>query len=190
MPDEDSRPAARSARFSLRDATAGAHDRLDRLYSRLDLSQRSRYAAFLLSHAAAFLPVEAALGAAGAGDLVAGWRDRRRGPALLSDLAVMDLAAPQPAAAPAFESEAQILGGVYVLEGSRLGGALLVRQVGAGLPTNFLAPGNPADWRAFTSLLDERLSSGARLADAAAAAIAVFAVFERAARAHLGADRP
>lgn len=138
------------------------------------------------------MATERALESAGAETVVAGWKDRRRADALLADIAAMGLAKPEPATPPVFQSEAGILGGVYVLEGSRLGGAMLVRTVAPGLPTSFLTPGNPADWRAFISLLGERLSLDIQLAEAATAAQAVFALFEQSARAQLepaGLDR-
>jgi heme oxygenase len=178
-------PAAEGARFVLRTATAAAHERLDRLYSRFDLGRTEDYGAFLVAHAPAFLAVEAALEAAGAPDLLDGWRARRRGGALLQDIAALGLDAPPPAPAPRLCGEPAILGAAYVLEGSRLGGAMLIRAVPPGLPTAFLQPGNPAEWRAFISVLDARLSSQARLAEALSAAHAVFALFERAARAQL-----
>lgn len=169
----------------LRDATAEMHDRLDRLYSRFDLARGDDYGAFLSAHAPAFVAVERALEAAGADDLVTGWRDRLRADALLADIAAMGLPPPTADIPPSFDTEAEMLGAAYVLEGSRLGGAVLIRSVGPGLPTAFLQPGNPADWRAFISVLDERLSSPARLAEAISAAKAVFAMFERSARAQL-----
>jgi len=172
-----------TARFALRAATGEAHDRLDALYSAFDLGRPADYATFLLSHAPAFLAVEAALDAAGAETVIDGWAGRRRSGALKADLTALDLRVPAPATFPALDGEAAILGAAYVLEGSRLGGAMLVRTVGHGLPTAFLTPGNPSDWRAFISRLDERLSSEESLADAASAALSVFTLFERSALA-------
>ncbi len=177
--------SAPAARFILRTATAAAHERLDRLYSRFDLGRPEDYAAFLIANAPAFLAVEGALEAAGAVDRLDGWGERRRGDALLHDIAALGLDAPPPAPAPRLRGEAAMLGAAYVLEGARLGGAMLIRTVVPGLPTAFLQPGNPADWRAFISVLDARLSSQARLAEALSAANAVFALFEHTARAQL-----
>lgn len=100
----------------------------------------------------------------------------------------LGLALPRSVGAPGFTDEAEVLGGAYVLEGSRLGGALLVRSVPDDLPKSFLAPGNPNAWRAFVRNLDEQLSSGAAIKTAAASAIAVFSTFEASARNILGAD--
>ncbi len=166
----------------MRGATAQAHEALDRLFSRFNLAKAEGYGAFLLAHAPAYIATERALDKAGAQHLIPGWRDRLRSASLLRDIAALGLTPPSPAPSPAFTNDAQLLGGLYVLEGSRLGGAMLVRRVAKGLPTAFLAPGNPADWRAFISLLDQRLSSAAVLADAISAAQAVFSLFERSAR--------
>jgi heme oxygenase len=179
-----------SPRFGLRAATAEAHARLDSLFSTFNLARRTDYVAFLRAQAPAFLAVEAALDVASAERLIEGWASRRRSTALLSDLAILGAVAPFTVPLPHFSTDAEILGAAYVLEGSRLGGAMLVRAVAPGLPTAFLAPGNPADWRAFISLLDERLSSDASLADAISAALVVFALFEQSARSQSGADRP
>ena len=176
------RSSGRDPRFALRDETSQAHAALDQLYSRLKLDQPGDYGVFLQSHAAAFIPVEDALLAAGAETLTPGWAARRRAPALRDDLHRMELEIPAPGEPPAFEDEAEVLGGMYVLEGSRLGGAVLVRSVGPGLPTRFLSPGDPAQWRAFQALLRERLTTDAHVLRAGDAARAVFALFEWAVR--------
>lgn len=179
-----------SPRFALRAATAEAHARLDGMFSTFDLASKSDYVAFLQAQAPAFLAVEAALDAAVAERVIQGWESRRRSAALLSDLAALATIAPSPCTLPIFSTDAAVLGAAYVLEGSRLGGAVLIRAVGPGFPTAFLTPGNPADWRAFISLLDERLSSEASLADAVSAALVVFAMFEQCARSQSGAEQP
>lgn len=181
---------ASSPRFALKAATSDAHDRLDALFSRFDLTSRDGYGNFLRAQAGAWFAVEDALECAGADRMIPDWAHRRRSAALCADVASLGLAPPRPVSAPAFADEAAVLGGAYVLEGSRLGGALLVRSVPDDLPKSFLAPGNPGAWRAFASILDERLSSGAALDSASASAAAVFKAFEMSARNILGADRP
>jgi heme oxygenase len=179
------RGAPPSPRWALRSATAAAHERLDTLYSRLDLRLSDDYARFLTSQAATFIPVEAALAAAGAEAVFPGWSDRRRADSLRADLAYLGLATPPPAPSPLFEDDDALLGGLYVLEGSRLGAAVLAGDVAAGSPNAFLRPETPAAWRAFTALLDHHLTSDASIDRAAAAANAVFAVFELSASAVL-----
>jgi len=122
------------ARFRLRRATSAAHARLDDLFSRFDLSIASGYVAFLCAQAPAFLAVERALDDAGASALIDGWTLRRRSDALRKDLADLGQTLPPGLPAPVVVTEPQILGAAYVLEGSRLGGAILARQVSSGLP--------------------------------------------------------
>ena len=175
-----------SARFALRSSTAESHARLDALFSTFDLADPLDYGLFLQAQASAFVPMEEALDAGGAARVVADWPARRRAPALSADLEALGLPMPPPVAVPELPTEAAILGALYVLEGSRLGGALLVRSVPEGLPKTFLTPGNPAAWRAFVTLLDQRLSSGAALAQASDAAASAFNAFALSASQVLG----
>jgi len=181
--------AAISARFRLKAATSVAHERLDAFMSGYDLTRHADYAAFLQAQTSAFMGVEGALDGAEAGAYLPDWPERRRTAALRSDLSLMGLALPEPASVTPFRGEAEVLGAIYVLEGSRLGAAVLIRSVPDDFPRSFLASGNPAAWRALASVLDERLSSPDRFDRAASAACSVFAVFENAARAYPGADR-
>lgn len=154
-----------------------------------DLTRHADYAAFLQAQASAFMGVEGALDGSEAGAYLPDWPERRRTAALRSDLSLMGLALPEPASVTPFCGEAEVLGAIYVLEGSRLGAAVLIRSVPDDFPRSFLSSGNPAAWRALASVLDERLSSPDRFDRAASAACSVFAVFENAARAYPGADR-
>ena len=180
---------SQSARFVLKAATADAHDRVDALFSRFDLADPGDYGRFLQAQAGAFLGVEAALDAAGAERVLTDWVQRRRTQAVRDDLSVLGIPLPDAAPVPELIGDAAILGAVYVLEGSRLGGAMLVRTVPDTLPRSFLTPGNPLLWRAFVAILDERLSSEDERADAAKTASAVFDIFATSARHHLGVDR-
>lgn len=184
----DSPSPAVSPRFALKAATAEAHEHLDNRFSRFDLADPTQYGAFLSAQAGAFFPVEDALEAAGVADVIEDWPQRRRSDVLRSDLAALGLSDPAPVVSPALCSQADILGALYVLEGSRLGGAMLVRTVPDTLPKTFLTPGNPAAWRAFVTVLDQRLSSQADLDAAAAAASAVFEAFATSASNVLGKD--
>lgn len=172
-----------SARAYLRDLTRDAHDRVDAIFSKHDLRQADDYRAFLLAHAAAYLPVERALDDAGAGYLIAGWRDRRRSDLLRHDLAALDLPVPVAVVPPSFDDAAAIVGGAYVLEGSRLGGALLRRSVGPDLPASFLgATSQKGTWSHFIADIERILYSRVRQERAGAAALNTFACFELAAR--------
>lgn len=175
-----------SPRFVLRGATAEAHQRLDSMFSRFDLTHRQGYRDFLSAQAGAFLVVEAALDQAGVSRILRDWKERQRSAALSQDLRAMSLR-PEAVASPTFTTDAEILGGAYVLEGARLGAAMLVRSVPLDLPTAFLRHGNPAAWRAFVSVLDDRLSSPVDLEQAVGAATSVFRAFEISADRVLGA---
>ena len=178
-----------SARFALRAATSHAHERLDARFSTFDLAHPVDYGAFLRAQAGAFFPMEDALDAAGADTVIADWPERRRSAALRADLTALDLPEPVRVLVPALNSEAAILGALYVLEGSRLGGAMLVRAVPVTWPRSFLTSGNSLLWRALVKVLDERLSSPIDLAAATAAASSVFEAFESSASNILGDDR-
>jgi heme oxygenase (biliverdin-IX-beta and delta-forming) len=168
------------ARAALRDGTRAEHDALDALFARFDLTDRGHYARFLAAHAEAGLPVEAALD--GAEALFPDWPARRRGPALVADLAALGQAVSVAPIAPLPEPAA-IAGAVYVLEGSRLGGQLLARRVGKGLPTEYLAAhqGKGA-WAVLLAQLESVLTDDARRARAVASARTVFERFAEAGR--------
>lgn len=170
-----------SARAALKAATAAAHDRVDAGFAGYDLTDRDSYADFLSGHAAAFIPLEEALADAGAERLVAGWSAQRRSAMLIDDLAALGRSPPPRLAVPMFTGDWAILGGLYVLEGSRMGGAVLVRQVAPGLPVAFLgARPERGHWPAFVARLDEMVKSPQALDAATTAALSSFAVFERA----------
>lgn len=168
-------------RKRLRAATAAAHERVDRGFARFDLADAAAYAGFLAAHADAFLPVEAALDAVGAERLLADWPERRRADALRCDLAALGRPA-APGARFAIDDDAAAWGALYVLEGSRLGGAMLARSVPDGMPVRYLAaPQPPGAWRTMLARLDLALDQDARCAAAIDAAGRVFARFEAAA---------
>ena len=168
-------------RTALRDATAPDHARLDAVFDRFDLADARSYGGFLSAHAAALLAVEPQLDAHGIAALIPDWPERRRGELIRADLASLGLEVPAPLAAPELASEAALWGAAYVVEGSRLGGAVLARHVGPGLPTAYLAAAQPKGaWRAFIAMLDAAVADDDRLTEAAAGAHATFALFEAA----------
>lgn len=175
-----------SARNTLREATREAHDRVDALFSRFDLGNRESYAEFLAVQAAAYLPIEAALDAGGIATLVADWGSHRRADALRADLAALGAPTFDPIEPPTFADPPALLGGAYVLEGSRLGGKMLSRVVRVSFPREFLAAAQPPGrWRAFIETIDRLLTSTDALERAATAALSTFDRFEQAARARL-----
>ena len=176
-------PAGESARTALRRATAPNHERVDRLFSRADLSTANGYSRFLLAQARAHLPVEAALTQAHATQVLGDWAARRREHQLGADLAALGLVAPEANVTIGFDSDEAVLGGVYVLEGSRLGGALLKKQVPPALPTAFLGASDAVGWRRLLALMEVRLVKPAQRERAIEAAVNVFSLFEAAAAA-------
>ena len=168
-----------SAHAQLRAATRDAHDRVDALFASLDLADRDDYAAFLAAQARAYLPLEEALTAAGAANHVEDWDATRRGQLLLSDLTDLGVAKPDPVAPPPLNDDAELIGALYVLEGSRLGGAMLRKSVPDTLPSRFLSARPPSGhWKRVIALLERKLYSSARLEAATAGALRAFALFE------------
>ncbi|MBT2185967.1 biliverdin-producing heme oxygenase [Sphingobium sp. H33] len=174
--------AAKGTAFAarLRAATRACHDEVDTLFGRFDLSDRSSYARFLTAHAAALVPVEDWVGAT---RLMPDWRGRKE--ALWADLAALGRSLPhfEPLDWP--RHEAARWGAFYVLEGSRLGGAMLSRAVPEDLPRAYLSSVHaPGAWRGFLAALDEHAQAGGPDWEAAAIASAgrVFALYAQAAR--------
>lgn len=120
-----SKPLLRSI---LRDATAADHARLDATLGALDLCAASDYRRFLEINAAALLPLERSLERAGVRVMLPDWDGRARTEAILIDLARLG-GKPCRLDAPELADRAAILGTLYVLEGSRLGAAYLLRTV-------------------------------------------------------------
>lgn len=177
-----------SARAALRAATAACHDRVDAVFSRIDLADPGGYGRFLQAQAGAYLPVEAALDRAGATSVVPDWPGRRRADVLRADLDALGLAVPAGGPDITFDDAAAVLGGIYVLEGSRLGGAVLVRGVPASFPQAFLAPGDSARWRYLLEIMDHMLISADVRTSAVESACRVFMLFEGSGRRYLKAD--
>ncbi|EFH12922.1 biliverdin-producing heme oxygenase [Teichococcus cervicalis] len=123
-------PRPEGLRWQLRAATQSLHAEVDRVAGRYILTDRAGYRDFLLFHARAMPGLEQGCAAA-LGAEWPGWAARHRSPALAADLALLGSAMPAALPAPPLGREAA-LGAAYVLEGSRLGNAMLLRQVLAG----------------------------------------------------------
>ncbi len=173
-----------TARSLLRTATASAHDRVDHAFGAFDLSNRDDYRAFLIAQAGPLLSAEAAIDAFDPVALLPDWPERRRAPLIRADLADFNAPAPQPEPFHV-QSDAAALGVIYVLEGSRLGGTLLARNVPMDLPARFIrcAPA-PKRWQGLIEVLDHHLVTPDQRKVAADAACAVFDLFWRSARRH------
>jgi heme oxygenase (biliverdin-IX-beta and delta-forming) len=175
------------SRKALREATAGAHDRVDAAFGRFDVTDRAGYAAFLRAHADVVSPLEAALPGE---QVTSDWDARKRGEMLKEDLAFLRETSPSQASATA-ENEVwpavdwslpAIAGALYVLEGSRLGGRFIARQLPSGFPRAYLDGDQRAEkWQQLLSRIDEILNNPSALKTATAAALDIFAAFERSA---------
>jgi heme oxygenase len=120
-----SKPLLRSI---LRDATAADHARLDAKLGALDLCTVTGYRRFLEINATALLPLERSLERAGVRVMLPDWGGRARTEAILTDLARLG-GRTGWLDAPELTDRAAMLGTLYVLEGSRLGAAYLLRTV-------------------------------------------------------------
>ncbi len=172
------------ARAALRRATAPDHERVDAVFGGFRLDDPTDYRAFLTAHAMALPAIEDALDAAGFAMLLDDWPQRRRGGAIAADLAALGASLPAPLPVPiSLDTPAAQWGAAYVVEGSRLGGALLARSVPHGLPRGYLgAPQMPGAWRNFLEKLDKHICRPQDVAQATDAARAVFGLFEVAGR--------
>jgi heme oxygenase len=139
-----------SALSILRAATRSNHDAVDAAFSSFHLADADGYGRFLTAHARALPAVEAALaGVDGLPPL------RSRTLLLQADLDALGLAVPDTLPLPTPSDQGSAFGMAYVIEGSRLGGGLLARQVPAGLPHAYLSAVHlPGEWRAFGQALD------------------------------------
>lgn len=171
-----------SKRFALKAATEDIHQELDDTLSRFDLADVADYARFLGIHARAVPPIEAALAKGGVSALIDGWRPGRS-QAIEADLAALGASMPAPAPTPDITTVGELLGTAYVLEGSRLGGQVLRKQVGEGLPLQYLGQSDGAGpWPSVVAALDRHLYSDAQFGEARDAARRCFALFLTAAR--------
>lgn len=137
-------------REALRVATRDLHDRVDAAYARFDLTDRDDYGAFLSAHARVLPGVEAALDGAAVYPAF-----KPRSALLGRDLAALNIPMPPLPALTKVQDDAARWGMLYVLEGSRLGGAMLARRIPDDLPAAYLgAVHDRGGWRAFQRALD------------------------------------
>ena len=172
----------------LRTATAQAHDDVERAFD-LDarLTGREAYTALLVRLHGFYGPVEQALGAWD-GRLPSVYLPARRRAALLDDdLCALGAAADGRALPPpTLPTEGHALGCLYVLEGSALGGRLVLRsardRLGDDLPVAFFGSVGRehlgADWRALKTALDLHGSRHGPV-DATAGALDTFSAMSR-----------
>ncbi len=169
-----------SAVVRLRAATRPFHDLTDTEYSSFDLSDRRDYTAFLLAHARATRAAEAVLHD---DETLPTWRPRA--PLLADDLDKLGCAMPAPLAFEDSADEGWRWGVLYVLEGSRLGGAVLVSRADRDAPVAFLSARHAkGEWRTLLAAIDARgaVRGPAWIDGAIAGASACFQLYRRAAK--------
>ncbi|WP_343066945.1 biliverdin-producing heme oxygenase [Nitrospirillum iridis] len=178
-------------RSFLRTRTAACHDALDRRLSALDVGRMPDYALLLRAQHPALRAIELSLEAAGVEDHVPDWPQRRRRHALEADLAVLDAGHRHPTVlveTPIIRGRGDMLGHLYVLEGSRLGAEVLLRRaelsgdVRIAAATRFLAHGRGCPlWRDFVAVLNREPPDDALFDAAVRAAVFSFGLFQKAA---------
>jgi heme oxygenase len=176
-------------REKLKRAIASAHSDLDARFGTYRLTSVDGYRRFLEASAAALLPLEAALEHAGVADRFPDWSQRTRRAAIMADLEQIGGAVHSLPAIAAL-SHNEMLGTMYVLEGSRLGAKYLLRVVAdCGEPliaaaTGYLRHGNGLPlWRTFLAKLESEPVTQGDEAEIASGATVAFAAFARAAGA-------
>ncbi len=173
-----------SARRILRTATAHLHAEVDARFAGSFDGSLADYTGFLSAMAAVLLPLERALERASVHMTVPDWDERRRAFLLLDDLQGLGATPPRELDPPSVEGEARQLGVVYVLEGSRIGGKLLLRRA-LGHPdarvrtaTRYLSHGAGRDlWSSFLLRLESSPAVSSAPDEAVAGARAAFALF-------------
>jgi len=172
-------PCPRSVRAYLRAETANLHEALDRRSGGFDFATESGRRAFLQFMLRGLSLLEGALERGGAAQLLPEWPTRTRAHLLRQDLGMTTpVAGPVPPTL-AFDGTAQIWGGLYVLEGSRLG----ARAIRAGAPgwtgSAFLT--HTADdrfWPEFVARLERAGGTGAERDGMAEGATRAFLAFQ------------
>lgn len=176
-----------SRRQRLIRVTQMAHQRLDNILLVKSLNTRSRYEHYLYAVWAARWPTECALKNSDAIHIYPAWTNRAICPALRRDIAdVCQTDAPVfPELAVGLMSVAQILGVLYVLEGSALGARVLERQAASiGMTAYFGArhlahqTSQPGAWAEFMTILANIPLTRSGEEECLVAAVTTFARYE------------
>lgn len=146
----------------LRRRTSAQHDHVETLAGGGMLASRDGYVRFLNGSYSARAALEPVLDAAGAADVFAAWPGRRIAALIAADLG--DLGERPPgsiATAPEIAGRAELLGSLYVVEGSSLGARVLVNSVQAfgmiaahGARHLHHQASDRSAWRQFMTILD------------------------------------
>lgn len=163
---EPAKPIEASRAKLLKAETTETHSRLDQsIMAGRPFESRERYGLFLTVQHQFHRDIDALYSNPDLDRLLPDLAGRRRFGDVEQDLGDLDVAAPAPATAPAFNGEADIptaLGWLYVAEGSNLGAAFLIKEAAKlGLSEDFGArhlagapEGRGLHWKTFTAALD------------------------------------
>lgn len=119
------------AHEQLRSSTHHLHILIDSRFDITSISSPAAYAAFLLANWP-LASIEAALESAGIHRILRDWDQRRRRNALADDLGQYGILAPAIGPLSIDSDDGALLGWSYVLEGSRLGAAMILRTMPGG----------------------------------------------------------
>lgn len=171
-------------RDRLRLETADAHARVDALFGSCDFADAEGYGRFLLAQAAAWETLRPILDS----------ESLARAEALRSDLETLGLPVPEPLSDVDVPSHAS-LGHRYVLEGSRLGSSVLLRELKAKAPNYSVAASAyltesavMEPWKRLFTTLQNDHGVHANGRDIIDDALFVFGLFEKAWRATYSAS--
>lgn len=168
-----------SAMTMLREATGAAHETVDAAFGAHDLASPGSYRRFLLAHGRALPAAERVMAV-----LPFARTLPTRARLLAADLADMRVPVPEPLRFAPGNDPATLWGVLYVVEGSRLGGAMLARQVPPALPGRYLGAVHASgQWRAIRAALDTAAAGEDSdwTARMIAGALATFALYAEAA---------
>lgn len=164
-----------SLRDRLRRETSAAHERVDALFGACDFATEQGYGAFLTAQAVAWETLRPLLDE---GSIA-------RADALRRDLDALGLAVPSPLSG-VVPPQTMTVGHGYVLEGSRLGSAVLLRRLQARSPTlaeragaYLLESGDTAGWKHLSTSLQNERDAHDKDGQIVEDALFVFDLFER-----------
>jgi len=162
-------------RAFLASETKVLHDTIDARAARFDLTSERGLKDFLRFMWVGCSRVEKGLTYRGAQRLLPEWPSRCRSGLIARDLGEMDPPATQPVD---FSGDAEVWGGLYVLEGSRLGGRFLARTTPLSAQSGFLTEGDTPDfWPVFLQRLRFAASDSGRRTGMAEGARKAFSAF-------------
>jgi heme oxygenase len=175
-------PCVIDARSHLSAAVAELHERVDRAMSLENMTTIDDYRRHLRCHAQVVLPLERALESHRHVNDIPDIAHRWRSNALAEDLRTLGEPHSKYLDTPIGGSRAAIAGAMYVLEGSRLGAKVLLRQLGTrggqDLPIEFFSHGATERlWSSFVSWLNSVDWSPAEISEMCETARAVFQTY-------------